>query len=147
MPPLAPLAVNRRSLLIGSPTLTGTFPSAFLGNFSNLASLTMAGTQISGTLPSRIQGLGALTYLSVTNGLLTGTLPRSFEGLAQLTVLDLSGHAIAGTIPSSLTSLTGLTLFRACGNAFQGDQQPWMVYWRSSQRQFTSERWLSVQVG
>lgn len=83
---------------------------------------------LSGTLPSKIGDLDALTYLNIAgngtssrsgNGL-TGSLPSELGKLSNLTELDLSGNRLTGSIPSKLGDLSKLRTLDLAYNELNG---------------------------
>ena len=76
---------------------------------------------VSGTIPTELANLGALTALGISGHQLTGAIPAALGSLTSLTSLDLSGNSLSGEIPSQLASLTALTSLDLSGNALSGE--------------------------
>ena len=63
---------------------------------------------ITGTIPTQIGNLTALTRLDLSKNRLTGSIPTQIGNLANLTWLDLSRNGFTGGIPTQLGQLTNL---------------------------------------
>ena len=79
----------------------------------------LVGKQLSGSIPSGIDGLVELRSLNAKDNYLSGTLPSSLLGMTTLEILNLGNNELEGELPdiSSLVSLRRLLLGR---NAFSG---------------------------
>ncbi|CAI5962977.1 unnamed protein product [Closterium sp. NIES-65] len=64
--------------------------------------------QFTGSIPSGLSKLTALTVLSVPNNLLTGSLPATLSALRRLVSMQLSNNSLSGSLPSALSTLTNL---------------------------------------
>jgi Leucine-rich repeat (LRR) protein len=74
---------------------------------------------LSGTLPSLLDSLTALTDFNVSHNALTGTLPVMSK-MTQLTNLDLSSNSFTGSLPSSLGAIPNLSFVDFSSNTFSG---------------------------
>ncbi|XP_043687564.1 LRR receptor-like serine/threonine-protein kinase EFR [Telopea speciosissima] len=86
----------------------GPIPN-FKANLSTqLSMIFLGGNQISGIIPTRIENLVNLTFLSMENNFLEGNIPSSVGKLPKLQRLSLDGNRLSGHIPSSIGNLTVL---------------------------------------
>lgn len=73
--------------------LSGTLSRPNVGRLSNLVSLSVACSQLSGTssrsgrLPSQLTHLSSLRYLNISNNDFNGTFPMNFSRMISLEVL------------------------------------------------------------
>lgn len=74
---------------------------------------------LSGTLPSLIDSLTALTDFDVSHNALTGTIP-DMSKMIQLNNLDLSFNSLSGSLPSSLGAIPNLSFVDFSSNTFTG---------------------------
>jgi len=93
--------------------LTGPFPSGELGQMSNLQVLFINGNRLTGTLPStpweRMPNVSLLSIGGNNGGnQLSGTIPTELGLLTAMTRLGLNMMALTGTIPSELGRMTGM---------------------------------------
>jgi Leucine-rich repeat (LRR) protein len=72
---------------------------------------TSSNNAFTGTVPSELGLLTALTELQLDNNAFTGTVPSELGLLTALTYLTLDNNAFTGTVPSELGSLTVNELF------------------------------------
>ena len=107
-----PTELGRLSLLkdfscSGSTLLTGTIPSEFY-QLTLMERLVLADVELSGRFleDSRIAQLSQLMTLVVTESRLSGTLPTELGLLTKLTDLKVAHTYLTGTIPSELGQLT-----------------------------------------
>ena len=99
--------------------LSGTIPSE-LGNLTALTSLHLSGNNLNGTIPTELGNLTALTSLSLFWNQLRGIIPTELDNLTALTELALGGNQLSGTIPTELGNLTALTELVLGGNQLSG---------------------------
>lgn len=98
--------------------LTGTLPTS-IGNLTALTNLNLSRNyNLEGTLPSQIGNLTALTNLKSDYCRLTGTLPTSIGNLTALTLLNLRGNSLEGALPNQIGNLTELTKLYLDNNKF-----------------------------
>ncbi|CAN6567159.1 unnamed protein product [Malus baccata var. baccata] len=92
--------------------LKGSIPNDF-GNLSSLISITLAGNQLSGLIPTSIERLGSLQgnlsanlrILSLASNLLTSTLPSTLWELEQVWFLNLSSNLLNGSLSQDIGKL------------------------------------------
>ncbi|KAK3281086.1 hypothetical protein CYMTET_11104, partial [Cymbomonas tetramitiformis] len=76
---------------------------------SSCISLSLSRHSLTGTLPSQLGQLTAVTYLYLHYNSLTGTIPSQLGQLTAMTTLYLYYNSLTGTIPSQLGQLTALS--------------------------------------
>ena len=93
-----------------------TFPDSVINAVPELTDLVLAGLQITGTFPTGVLGLTALTLLDLSFNQLEGSIPDGIGSLTALEQLLLLGSDLSGSIPDTLCDLTQLTnlCVRAC---------------------------------
>ncbi len=82
----------------------------------DLVLLNISNNNISGALPSEIQGLKKLKVLNASNNLMTG-VPAEVGQLSNLEVLDLSNNNLTG-LPNELGNLKKLKTLDLSGNSY-----------------------------
>jgi Leucine-rich repeat (LRR) protein len=76
---------------------------------------------LTGTLPTELGNLSALTHLYLSNNLLSGGIPSSLGNITVLKILELSNNMISGSIPVSFGNLNVLKHFLADHNQLTGN--------------------------
>ena len=88
-----------------------------IANFStHISRINLGFNQIHGTIPSGIENLVNITYLSLVRNHLTGSIPSDIGKLYQLQVLGLFENRLSGRMPSSLGNLTLLNVIDLSSN-------------------------------
>ncbi len=124
--------------------LNGTMPQDFGKSNTKLTHLDVGDNQLSGFIPSSLEGLTTLVHLSLSKNTLSGTLPTFVGELSrlkylclnenrlvgtispawgingsQLTEVSLQDNMLSGSIPSSLSLLSNLIDFYVHGKEFR----------------------------
>ena len=115
------LLTNLESLYIEGTDISGTIPSQ-VGNLQHLKELNLGDSPgLTGSLPTELGLLDTLTLLWIhDNPGLTGPIPSQLSELDQLTYFSLRGNSHTGPLPSELGLLTSLIEFRVGMNALTG---------------------------
>ncbi|TYG46982.1 hypothetical protein ES288_D11G300800v1 [Gossypium darwinii] len=96
--------------------LSGLLPDK-LGQFKNLAYLSLAQNNISGLIPMSIGELSSLKSIDVSENQLNGTFPPSFGQLANLETPSFGHNVLEGVVSEThFSNLTRLTTLLASGN-------------------------------
>ena len=98
---------NLETLSLRYNALTGPIPDA-LGNLSNLAVLRLSYCALTGPIPDALESLSNLYELHLEGNELTGPIPDALGNLSNLAVLNLRGNALTGPIPDALGNLSNL---------------------------------------
>nr|WP_281233153.1 leucine-rich repeat domain-containing protein [Flavobacterium gelatinilyticum] len=85
----------------------------------HVVSLSLAGNNLSGTLPAEIAGLTYLETLNLQSNAVEGTIPADLSKLTNLKTLNLQSNKFTGTIPA-LYAISGLKKLSLAGNLFKG---------------------------
>ncbi|KAG8378445.1 hypothetical protein BUALT_Bualt08G0138000 [Buddleja alternifolia] len=93
-------------LAVSRNLLNGSLPDSIANLSSSLTYLSMASSQMHGTIPLGIGNLLNLTYLNLRNNHLSGSIPSSIGNLNRLQELYLEGNRFTNEIPPSLGNLT-----------------------------------------
>ncbi|XP_056164295.1 probable inactive receptor kinase At1g27190 [Syzygium oleosum] len=112
------------SLQLENLELSGPIPES-LQFCRSLQALSLAGNNISGTIPPRICGwLPYLVRLDLSGNGLEGSLPSELANCTFLNNLELSDNKLSGTIPPELAKLQRLKTFSIAGNDLNGEIPP-----------------------
>ncbi|KAL7253647.1 hypothetical protein ACSBR1_008064 [Camellia fascicularis] len=88
-----------------------------LGQFKNLAHLSLSNNIVSGLIPASIGKLSSLISLDLSQNQLNGTLPETLGQLVKLEWLDISNNLLKGVVSDiHFANLTRLCFFYAFGN-------------------------------
>ncbi|KAL2636102.1 hypothetical protein R1flu_007581 [Riccia fluitans] len=90
-----------------------------MGSTPRVISIQLSNFNLTGTIPSSIEDLTALTDLWLDNNKFQGAIP-DLSKLAKLKTLHLQNNLLSGGIPSTLASLTFLTELFLQNNKFSG---------------------------
>jgi hypothetical protein len=99
-------------------SLMGTIPNGIV-NF-DLTTLQMQFNSLTGTIPSNLRFISALTKLDLAYNSLAGPIPGSIEDLSRLVYFSLDHNSLTGRIPTGLGLISGLTLIYLHSNSFSG---------------------------
>ncbi|KAJ8763470.1 hypothetical protein K2173_002353 [Erythroxylum novogranatense] len=83
---------------------------------ARVVSLNLTNMGISGSLPSSIGNLTALTHLHLDNNKLEGSIPQSLGQLGSIKEIFLQNNNLSGKIPQSLQNKNGLNIQVSPGN-------------------------------
>ena len=97
---------------------TGTLPSSVTA-LSALTSLDLSGNAIGSSLPAGLSQLTALVSLNLANNNLTGTLPSDLAP-SSLTSLNLTFNGLHGSVPDGLSVASDLQSLSLANNRFSG---------------------------
>lgn len=140
---LASSAPSLTTLTMSRCNIRGAIPD-FLGNFSQLQVLNLAGNALTGGIPdtfSRLSGLvelklngqslsgstsvvgsmSALTTLWLHQNAFTGTIPETLSSAIGMADLELNDNKLVGMIPDSFSGLSALRIFNVQNNDLVGD--------------------------
>ncbi|XP_039123681.1 piriformospora indica-insensitive protein 2-like [Dioscorea cayenensis subsp. rotundata] len=90
--------VSLQDLLLSNNPLGGDLVSFSWENLSNLTTLDLSNTGITGSIPGTIAGLRRLRYLALDNNHLTGNVPQKLASLPWLNTLYLNGNNLTGIL-------------------------------------------------
>ena len=82
-----------------------------------VTSISLAGLQLTGSIPTQLGLMTTLTRLQLNNNLLTSSIPSSLSGLSDLTYLDLGYNSFQGTVPTQLGGLAKLQYLNFAANS------------------------------
>ncbi|MGE0088317.1 MAG: leucine-rich repeat domain-containing protein [Bacteroidales bacterium] len=97
-----------RELALETNNLTGILPSEIDG-LVYIERLNIYSNGVSGVIPSEIGNLTNLVYLNFNINELEGTIPVEIGNLTNLTSLYLSDNKLTGAVPNTIGNLTNLT--------------------------------------
>lgn len=105
---------------LGSLSISGTI-STEMGLLKHLTRINMNYNQISGTIPSEIEGWSdSLIYFTFNNNSLTGSLPSGLSLLPSLQWLSVENNKLTGTIFTELGLMSSLKMFWIEKNELSG---------------------------
>ncbi|KAE9449337.1 hypothetical protein C3L33_18747, partial [Rhododendron williamsianum] len=90
------------------------------GQIRDLKYLSLAGNNLSGSIPASLGQLHSLEVLDLSSNLLSGEIPKDLVNLSNLTVLLLNNNKLSGQIPPGLANVTTLSAFNASFNNLSG---------------------------
>ncbi|KAI6696715.1 hypothetical protein NL676_016834 [Syzygium grande] len=96
------------SLFLAGKNLSGYIPSE-LGLLGSLKRLNLAGNDFSKPIPSRLFNATSLVSLDLSRNSLSGPVPTQIKNLRNLTHLDLSSNSLNGSLPEALAELGSLS--------------------------------------
>ncbi|KAI3412215.1 Protein kinase domain-containing protein, partial [Psidium guajava] len=109
------------SLFLAGRNLSGYIPSE-LGLLGSLKRLDLAGNNFSKPIPSRLFNATSLVSLDLSRNSLSGPIPTQIKNLRNLTHLDLSSNSLNGSLPEELAELGSLSgTLNLSNNGFSGD--------------------------
>ncbi|CUF94327.1 leucine-rich repeat protein, putative, partial [Bodo saltans] len=115
---------NLRSITLSSTPMTGPLPDSW-ASFVNLT-IAITGANFSqATLPSAWANMPSLISLTISNCGLRGTLPSWPSTTTALTYLGLPNNAITGPLPTNVTGWSKLTTLDISNNPINGTLPAW----------------------
>ncbi|XWS44404.1 hypothetical protein CRYUN_Cryun15aG0042300 [Craigia yunnanensis] len=117
IPPSVGDFISLVSLNLSWNLLQDQIPSSF---GQNLRYLSLAGNNLTGSIPSTFRQLQSLEMLELSSNSLSGEIPEGLVNLRNLTVLLLNNNKLSGKIPSGLANLTMLSAFNVSFNNLSG---------------------------
>ncbi|CAL9766607.1 unnamed protein product [Musa acuminata subsp. burmannicoides] len=111
---------NGRIYKLSLAGLASAVPSPHVSNCTNLQSLDLSSSQLSGPVPSELSALLNLAVLNLSSNRLTGPIPPQLALCAYLNVIDLHANLLSGPIPDQLGLLVRLSTFDVSYNRLEG---------------------------
>lgn len=102
-----------------SSVLTGTLPSS-LGSLSALTFLAVYETEVFGSIPASYGCLTKIVTLVLFGNQLTGPLPSGIANMPFLYYMDIMANFLSGPLPSNLGSMSALVELIVNQNQFSG---------------------------
>jgi len=99
---------------------TGTVPTE-IGLMTALTELNLGQCNLGGTIPTEIGNLEHLEILVLDNNEMTGSLPSEIAFLSNLSTFIIKNNNLEGTLPSWIDKLTKLTYLDIQNNGLTGD--------------------------
>ncbi|XP_058075935.1 receptor-like protein EIX2 [Magnolia sinica] len=99
---------------------SGPIPPNFTSTMQYLEYFSAKGNEISGTIPSFIEGMNSFTVLDLSLNNIGGSIPLSLGNCVSLEALDLSKNRLSGEIPRSLGLLSQLRTMHLSNNTLSG---------------------------
>ncbi|XP_058076454.1 receptor-like protein EIX1 [Magnolia sinica] len=109
-----------RVLDLSNNQFSGPIPPNFTSTMPYLEFFSAKGNQISGTIPSSIEGMNSLTALDLSQNNIGGIIPLSLGNCVALKAVDLSKNWLSGEIPRSLGQLDRLQTMHLSNNKLSG---------------------------
>ncbi|XP_058076483.1 receptor-like protein EIX1 [Magnolia sinica] len=113
-----------RLLDLAANNFNSTIPN-WIANISSLVSLHLAsnnfhGNQISGKIPSSMEGMKSLIVLDLSGNNINGIIPLRLGNCVELKAIDLSKNMLSSGIPNSLGLLCQLQTMHMSNNSLSG---------------------------
>ncbi|XP_058076004.1 receptor-like protein EIX2 [Magnolia sinica] len=118
--PIPCLLNGARVLDLSNNQFSGPIPPNFTSTMQYLEFFSAKGNQISGMIPSSIEGMNSLTVLDLSRNNIGGIIPLSLGNCVALKALDLSKNRLSGEIPKSLGQLGQLQTMHLSNNRLSG---------------------------
>lgn len=106
--------------LCSNSELGGSVPQ-WIGDVTQMQSLSLFDTAVGGTIPDSLYNLSKLSSLRLYGSKLEGTISTKIGQLSNMQWLWMHGCELTGAVPSELGSLKKLEALTLHGNAFNGD--------------------------
>ncbi len=107
-------------LTLAGNNLTGTLPTE-IGDLTELSNLSLTGNNLEGSIPAEIGNLSNLDGLVMDDMELSGDIPEELWNLTNLTRLNLDFNDLEGHISPSIGNLVNLESLDLDGNQFTGE--------------------------
>ncbi|XP_058076019.1 receptor-like protein EIX2 isoform X2 [Magnolia sinica] len=116
-----PCILNGATILdLSNNQFSGQIPPNFTSTMHDLEVFSAKGNQISGIIPSSIEGMNSLTALDLSQNSISGIIPLRLGNCVALEALDLSENRLSRGIPRSLGLLRRLQTLHLSNNALSG---------------------------
>ncbi|XP_058076027.1 receptor-like protein EIX2 [Magnolia sinica] len=116
-----PCILNGAMILdLSNNQFSGQIPPKFTSTMHDLEVFSAKGNQISGIIPSSIEGMKSLTALDLSRNNISGIIPSRLGNCVALEALDLSENRLSRGIPRSLGLLRRLQTLHLSNNALSG---------------------------
>ena len=119
MSALLQLESLERLTLKSAKGVFGTIPDE-LRHLTQLKSLTLSGTRLSGIIPEALSELYKLRFVDLSKNQLEGAIPSKIGSLINLETLKLNDNALRGLLPVGIGSLTKLIRLDFSNNHITG---------------------------
>lgn len=113
------------TLSLAGHNMTGTLPST-LSALSNLEVLDLNSNHLHGPVPASLDQLAFLTELHLASNHLTGNMPASIGSIPMLRVLAVDDNHLSGPLPQELRQLTELSTMTVDNNLLTGTLPDWI---------------------
>ncbi|MEW4922783.1 immunoglobulin domain-containing protein [Algibacter sp. 2305UL17-15] len=104
---------------LSSNNLSGDIPTSIDG-LSQLENLNFRSNSLTGFIPAEIGNLSYLSFIDLAINSLSGEIPQQIGNLQALTWLDLAHNDLSGAVPNELTTIPNLTRLGLAYNSFMG---------------------------
>lgn len=108
-----------KSLALVDYNLTGSLPSVING-LSKLTSLSLSFNYLSSTIPRQLWDLGHLQDLSLNNNMISGPIRAEIGNVSTLLLLNLEFNFFTSTVPAQLSNSQSLQHLYLSTNSFSG---------------------------
>jgi LRR receptor-like serine/threonine-protein kinase FLS2 len=95
--------------------LTGTIPSG-MSAMTALTELLLHNNKMLGTIPPSLGALTNMVSLTLHSNFFNGTIPSAISGASKMVTLTLNNNLLVGSIPSAIGTMTKLYTLNMCCN-------------------------------
>mmetsp|Transcript_15755 Transcript_15755/g.15904 ORF Transcript_15755/g.15904 Transcript_15755/m.15904 type:complete len:1792 (-) Transcript_15755:114-5489(-) len=106
-------------LILNNNHFIGSIPQQFGSSQTVLATVQLEYNSLTGTIPTAMGGLTAMTSLTMQNNFLSGDI-NPLSALVSVQILDLSHNNLTGMIPSNFPMMTSLVTLDLSSNQLSG---------------------------
>ncbi|XP_058076479.1 receptor-like protein EIX2 [Magnolia sinica] len=118
--PIPCILNGARVLDLSNNQFSGPIPPNFTSTMQYLEFFSAKRNQISGMIPSSIEGMNSLIVLDLSQNDIGGIIPLSLGNCVALEALDFSQNSLSGGIPTSLGLLSQLQTIHLSNNTVSG---------------------------
>ncbi|KAK8957667.1 putative LRR receptor-like serine/threonine-protein kinase [Platanthera zijinensis] len=111
---------NVAGVVLDGLGISGDADLSVFGNLTMLLKLSLAGNNLSGTLPENLGDFKSLKYLDISNNAFFGEIPRDIGKLRSIQNLSFAGNNFSGSLPDSIGDIASFQALDMSHNSLSG---------------------------